>query len=72
MWLSQLPISHIEFALLVGNQVPAEQKANCFASHPLHRIIVSPGIAGAIKGVVRGASKKARRAKNVTRYLGKG
>lgn len=60
----------IEFALVVGNTIPAEKKWNCFASHPLHPIIVSAGISGAIKGVVRGATKNARRAKNVMRYLG--
>jgi hypothetical protein len=65
-------IPGIEFALLVGNTLPAGQKANCFASHPLHPIIVSAGISGAIKGVVRGATKKAHRAKNVMRYLDRG
>ncbi len=65
-------IPGIEFALLVGNTIPAGQKTNCFASHSLHPIIVSPGISGAIKGVVQGAAKKAHRAKNVMRYLGKG
>jgi len=62
----------IEFALLVGNTLPAEQKSNCFASHPLHPVIVSSGISGAIKGVVQGAARKAHRAKNVIRYLRKG
>ena len=62
-------IPGIEFALLVGNTVPKEQKANCFASHPLHPIIVSAGISGAIRNVVQGATKQAHRAKNVRRYL---
>jgi hypothetical protein len=62
-------IPGIEFALLVGNTVPSGQKANCFASHPLHPIIVSTGISETIKGVVRGVTKKAHRAKNVMRYL---
>lgn len=61
----------IEFALLVGNTVRVDDKASCFASHPLHPMIVSAGIASAIKGVVRGASKNAHRAKNVIPYLGK-
>jgi len=64
-------IPGIEFALLVGNTIPAGQKTNCFASYPLHPIIVSSGISGAIKGVVQGAAKKAYRAKNVMRH-GKG
>lgn len=65
-------IPGIEFALLVGNTVSAGQRANCFASHPLHPIIVSAGISGAIKGVVRGVTKKAHRAKNGMRYLDRG
>lgn len=62
-------IPGIEFALLVGNTVAAEQKASCFASNPLRPMIVSQGISEAIKGVVRGATKNAHRAKNVARYL---
>jgi hypothetical protein len=62
-------IPGLEFALLVGNTVPSDLKANCFASHLLHPIMVSAGISGAIKGVVREASKKAHRAQNVMRYL---
>jgi hypothetical protein len=62
-------IPGIEFALLVGNTIPAAEKANCFASNPLHPMIVSTGISEAIKGVVRGATRKAHRAKNVAKYL---
>jgi hypothetical protein len=65
-------IPGIEFALLVGNTVPGEQRASCFASNPMHPIIVSGRISEAIKGVVRGASMTAHRAKNVVKYLGKG
>ena len=64
-------IPGIEFALHVGNMLPPEVKANCFASHPLRPIFVSAGISEAIKGVVHDATKNAHRAKNVTRYLGK-
>jgi len=62
-------IPGIEFALLVGNTVPAEQRASCFAAHPLHPIIVSTGISDAIKSVVQGATKEAHRAKSVKRHL---
>jgi hypothetical protein len=65
-------IPGIEFALLVGNTIPEEQKANCFASHPLHPVFVSAGISEAIKGVVRDVTKKAHRAMNVMRYLDRG
>jgi hypothetical protein len=65
-------IPGIEFALHVGNTITREIKATCFASNPLHPIFVSAGISSAIKGVVQEATKNARLAKNVRRYLGRG
>jgi hypothetical protein len=59
----------IEFALLVGNTISSDLKQTCFASHRLHPILVSGGIAGSIKGVIQGSTAKAHRASNVTKYL---
>ena len=59
----------IEFALLVGNMIPSGLKQTCFASHPLHPIVVSDGISGSIKSVIQESTAKAYRAANVVKYL---
>ena len=61
----------IEFALLVGNTIPPELKQTCFASHPLHPIVVSGGISGSIKSVIQESTARAHRAANVVKYLNK-
>lgn len=64
-------IPGIEFALNVGNTIPQGIKATCFASHTLHPIFVSTEIADAIKDVIQGATRKAHKARNVMKYMGK-
>jgi hypothetical protein len=58
----------IELALLVGRTIPLESKQICFATHPLHPILVCD-LSSTIKDVVRAGTKEAHRAKNVERFL---
>lgn len=60
----------IEFALLVGRRIAIESKETCFATHPLHPILVCD-LTSTIKDVIRAGTKQAYRAKNIERYLKK-
>lgn len=60
----------LEFALLVGRAAPALSKQSCFATNPLHPILVCD-LSSTIKNVVRTGTKDAHRAKNIARYMDK-
>jgi hypothetical protein len=64
-------VSGIEFSLGVGTAIDDAVRESCFASNPLHPIIVvdfSPDIEAIIKQIWANA----RKAKNVDKYLKKG
>lgn len=58
----------VEFALLVGRTVPDESRQTCFATHPLHPVLVCD-LTPVIKDVIQTSTKKAHLAKNVEQYL---
>lgn len=58
----------IEFALLVGRTVPAESKQTCFATHPLHPVLVCD-LTPVIKEVIQTSTREAHLAKNIEQYL---
>jgi hypothetical protein len=63
-------VSGIEFALALGPPLGSDVRESCFAANPLHPIMVldfSPAIIGILSEVWR----KARKAKNVDKYLKK-
>jgi hypothetical protein len=60
----------IEFSLVLAPEVAVESKQTCFATHPLHPILVCD-LTSTIKDVVREGTKNAHRAKNVERFLRK-
>lgn len=63
-------IPGIEFALAVGKAVTVHARETCFASHPLHPILVT-NFAPDIQKIMRQVWKGARVAKNVEKYLKK-
>jgi hypothetical protein len=59
----------INFALHVGDSLPTELKQTCFASHPLHPIIVSPELSYANLEFFKGVAAPAHKAKGLLRYM---
>jgi hypothetical protein len=63
-------VSGIEFSLAVGDAVDDTLRDNCFASNPLHPILVAD-FASQIEEIIRQVWANARKAKNVEKYLKK-
>lgn len=61
----------VQFALFVGNAVSTELKRNCFASNPLHPILMSEKVSDGVMSVIRDVAANAHLAKNVQPYLDK-
>jgi len=61
-------IPGIQFSLCVGRGVNREQRSVCIASNPLHPILVTD-FSKDVRGVFAGVWKKARKARNVEKYL---
>lgn len=59
----------INFALHVGNLVSSDLKKTCFASHPLHPIILSPDLSGKNLEFFKGVAAGAYKAKGLLRYM---
>jgi len=64
-----LHVPGINFALHVGNSLPTELKRTCFASHPLHPIIVSGELPRANLEFFKGVAAPAHKAKGLLRYM---
>lgn len=65
-------VSGIEFTLGVGNKVNAEVRQSCFASNPIHMIIVTDEFSKGMVANFRDMWKGAHKARNVEKYLAKG
>ena len=61
-------IPGIEFSLCVGRGVDQEQRSVCIASNPLHPILVTD-FSKSVREVFAGVWRKARKARNVEKYL---
>jgi len=61
-------IPGIQFSLCVGNGVTVNIRESCFVSHPLHPILVTD-FSKDIREIIRSVTAKARKAKNVEKYL---
>ncbi len=59
----------INFALHVGNLVSRDLKKTCFASHPLHPIILSPDLSAKNLEFFKGVAAGAHKAKGLLRYM---
>jgi hypothetical protein len=60
----------IEFTLIVGDDLPADVRQQCFAMNPLHPILVGD-FSSAVKSVIGPVWAGARKARNVEKYLRK-